>query len=289
LNLSAISQCMRIFVLSCGLLLCGCSALISPAMVGLTDNLSHAILNNNDLATVEAGAPAYLLMIDSLLRQDPDNEALLRSAASLYAAYTDVFVKDKIRSQKLTDKSLGYALKAMCVRKGAACSLRETGFDEFKAIIETMNAKDIPSLYTLGASWAGWIQAHRQDWNAVAEISRVDAIMQQVVALDESFEDGGAHLYLGALATLLPPALGGKPDVGRRHFERAIVLSEGKNLMVKVLYARQYARLLFDRELHDRLLNEVLEADPGAPGYVLSNTLAQQQAKALLESAEDYF
>ena len=59
--------------------------------------------------------------------------------------------------------------------------------------------------------------------------------------------------------------------------------------MVKVLYARYYARLVFDRPLHDRLLREVLEADPRAPGLTLSNTLARQQAHRLLEGAEEFF
>ncbi len=54
-------------VLLCALLLTGCSALISSATVDMTAGLSKAIMNNNDLATVEAGAPAYLLMVDSLL------------------------------------------------------------------------------------------------------------------------------------------------------------------------------------------------------------------------------
>ena len=44
----------------------------------------------------------------------------------------------------------------------------------------------------------------------------------------------------------------------RQCFERAIEISEGKTLMAKVIYARQYARLVFDQELHDRLLQEVL-------------------------------
>ena len=107
--------------------------------------------------------------------------------------------------------------------------------------------------------------------------------------LDECYHDGAAHLYLGVLATFLPPALGGKPDVGRRHFERALDISNNKNLMVQVLYARHYARLMFDRKLHDRLLNEVLKAQPDIPGYALSNALAQQKARELLNSAEDYF
>ena len=83
--------------------------------------------------------------------------------------------------------------------------------------------------------------------------------------------------------------MGGKPELGRNHFERAIKISRGKNLMAKVIYARQYARLVFDRELHDHLLQEVLEADPEVRGYTLLNTLAQREARELLKSGEDYF
>jgi hypothetical protein len=56
-----------------------------------------------------------------------------------------------------------------------------------------------------------------------------------------------------------------------------------------VEFARSYARLVYDRELHDRLLNEVMAADPVAPDLTLLNTLARRQARLLLDSAEDYF
>jgi len=59
--------------------------------------------------------------------------------------------------------------------------------------------------------------------------------------------------------------------------------------MAKVYYAKNYARGVFDRELHDRLLNEVLAADPKAPGWTLSNQLARKEAEALLASADDFF
>jgi len=278
-----------IYIILCTILLCGCSSFISSATVDMTESLSHAILNNNDPATVEAGGPAYLLMIDSMLYRNPDNESLLRSAADIYTAYTDVFVEDKVRAKKLTHKALDYALRAICVRRSDACTLRKIKFQEFETVISRLNIKDVPDLFTLGSAWSAWIHAHREDWNAVAEISRVQAIMERVVELDECYHDGAAHLYLGVLATFLPSALGGKPDVGRKHFERALDISKNKNLMAKVLYARHYARLMFDRELHDRLLNEVLEAQPDVPGYALSNALAQQKARELLNSAEDYF
>ena len=114
-------------------------------------------------------------------------------------------------------------------------------------------------------------------------------MLKRVVALDDAYEDGTAHLYLGVLNTQLPPQLGGHPEIGREHFERAIQLSRDRNLMAKVLFAQRYARLVFDRELHDRLLGEVLAADPEAPGLTLSNVLAQEQARVLLDTSADYF
>jgi hypothetical protein len=96
-------------------------------------------------------------------------------------------------------------------------------------------------------------------------------------------------MYLGILATLRPAALGGQPEEGRRRFEQAIALSDGKSLMMQVQFARYYARLVFDRPLHDRLLKEVLAAEVEQPGLTLSNTLAQEQARKLLSDADNYF
>ena len=271
------------------LAIAGCSFIVSKATGDLVNNLSEAILNNNDLATVESGGPAYLLMVDGLIQGDPENVSLLSSAAKLYTAYTSVFIKDKARAKKLTDKALSYAFRAVCERRPEACSMRSSRYQPFVDIIAGMNLKDVPVLYTLGESWAGWIQAHKDSLIAIAELSRVEAIMKRVVELDELFEDGGAHFYLGVFSTLLPPALGGRVEEGRKHFEQAIEISGGRNLMVKVTFAKQYARLMFDRKLHDRLLHEVLKADPNLPGYALINTLAQQEAQDLLDSADNYF
>jgi hypothetical protein len=103
------------------------------------------------------------------------------------------------------------------------------------------------------------------------------------------YESGGAHLYLGVLYTLRPASMGGQPELGRRHFELAIEFSRERNLTAKLLYARQYARLVFDRPLHDRLLTDVVNADPNAVGFTLSNVLAQEEALELLADADEYF
>lgn len=276
-------------VFFCLSVLSGCTGLVSTAAGNLAENMSLAIADNDDIATIEAGVPAYLLMMDGMVQGDPDNSRLLMQAAGLYSTYSGAFSKDHFRDRKLSTKALNYALRAACASDSNYCSLREIRFQPFEELIAKLEKEDVPVFYTLGTAWAGWIRSHRDDFNAVAQLSRVETIMQRILALDEQYKDGGAHLYLGTLSILLPPALGGRPDIAREHFERAIEISEGKNLMAKVVYARQYARMVYDRQLHDRLLREVLDADPDRPGYVLANTLAQEQARALLDEAEDYF
>jgi hypothetical protein len=252
-------------------------------------HLSDTIVNNDDLLLVEAGAPAYLLMIDSLISEDPYSKEMLSTAAQLYTAYAGVFVTDTHRSRKMVNKAFGYADQAICIANKDACGLKKMPFDKFQEIIAAMGIKDLPYLYTMGSAWASWIMANSNDFNALADISRIETIMLKVVLLDETYKEGAAFLYLGTLSTFLPPALGGKPEQGKLYFQRAIDLSQGKNLMAKVMFAKLYARMIFDRDLHDRLLKEVLDTNPAVPGYTLVNTYAQKQARQLLESAEDYF
>jgi hypothetical protein len=88
---------------------------------------------------------------------------------------------------------------------------------------------------------------------------------------------------------LRPPALGGRPEAARRHFERAIELSDGRDLSAKVEYARRYARMMFEQDLHDRLLTEVLAAPVEADGLTLFNALAKEEAEQLLATSREYF
>lgn len=271
------------------LLLSGCASMISSFTAGFAEDLGNAILDNPDVEMVQEGAPAYLLLIDAMLTQNPDNPQLLTQSSRLHAAYAAAFVDDPERARLLADKALADMERAVCLSLKNACDLRTRPFEEYEAWLADRKQKEVPDLYQLASVWTGWIQAHSDDFAAIAELGRVKALMTRVADLDETYDHGGPHLYLGVFETLLPPSLGGRPEVGRTHFEKAIAISGGKYLMTKVLYADQYARLLFDRELHDRLLGEVIAADPSEPGLTLINTVAQRRAHELLESADAYF
>lgn len=276
-------------LLSALLALAGCASLARSATHRFAADLSTAILKQDDVETVRAGAPAYLLAVDALVEGDPENPELLLNATRLYGAYASAFVEDEARAKRLRSRALAYARRALCASEPGICAAAGRPFDEFTAALEGARASGLPTLYGFGAAWAGWVQAHADDWSAVAELPKIEALMRRVVEMDESYDHGGAHLYLGVLLTLRPQGLGGQPEAGRRHFERAIALSEGAHLMAKVLFARHYTRLVFDRDLHDRLLGEVLAAEPQAMDLTLSNSLARLEARRLLDAADDYF
>jgi hypothetical protein len=271
------------------LLSLGCAALVGRATARLADDLEAALLDQDDPATVRDGAPAFLLMLDGLIEGDPDDPALLLSGASLYGSYAGAFVEDPVRARRLTARALDYARRAACARERALGEALDAPYEPLAAAVAEVGPDGLDVLYGLGVAWAGFVQAHSSDWAAVADVPKIEAVMRRVLALDPEYEGGAVHLYLGVLSTLRPAALGGRPEEGRRHFEEAIRLSGGRDLMAKVLFARHYARLVFDRELHDRLLGEVLAADPVEPGLTLSNVLAQEQARVLLDGSDDYF
>ena len=262
---------------------------MTAATSGLADSLSLAILNQDDPETVRDGAPAYLLMLDSFVEGAPGDSATLRSAAELYAAYGIVFVEDPDRAKRLTNRSRSYGRQALCAVNSDSCDIWNLPFEEFSNAVDGLKKPESGALYTVGLSWLAYIQAHRDDWAALAELPHAEVVLNKVRDLDDQFKPSDVEHYLAVMNTLRPPALGGKFDQGLGHFENAISLSNGKDLSIKVDFATYYARTLYDRDLHDRLLNEVLEADPVQPGLTLFNTLAQRDARALLESGDDYF
>lgn len=256
---------------------------------GLPKALERSIMDHPDPALVSSAVPAYLLMLDTLVANDPEDAGMNAAAAKLYAFYATSLSSDPHSSALLAERSRRYGEKSLCLAEALSCGLSGLPFEDYAGTLARLDDDTLPELYAYSVSMLAWLQTHRNDMRALAELPRVELALQRTLAIDETWERGAAHLYLGVLASLRPPALGGKPEESRRHFERALEISAGADLSFKVAYARYYARGIYDRELHDRLLREVLESEPGGNGRTLVNTLAQIEARQLLESADSYF
>jgi len=281
-------------------LLAGCSMAIDS----FSNNLNEAVMSNNDSQTVMQGLPAYLILLDGFIESDPDDEDLLFASAKLLNAYAGligtqiVLMGDEddlqkqiliLQQRKLTNKAFERSVKAICLYDDDYCGLNTIKYSEFKNRLKDFDEDDIGMLYNLGTAWASWLQMNTDDWNATAQLPQIKLIMETVIQLDEKWQNAGAHMYMGVLNSILPATLGGKPETGKMHFESAIKLTNGNNLMAKVLYAEYYARLTFDKKLHEELINDILTAENKQTNLTLLNTLAKQKAKALQARAEDYF
>ena len=279
----------RSVAIALAVVLSGCSAIVAQQTSGLADALGSAIRANKDLQTVKDGAPAYLLLMDAMVQQDPESPALLLGAADLYSFYGGVFVDDQARAVLFANKAMGYATEGSCLQDALFCDWASLDREAFEARLAELEPDHLATLNTVASVWVGWIQANSDDWNAIAQLNRVQQMIERVVALDPNYEQGTAQLYLGVLHTLLPPLQGGKPELGRSHFEAAIAASEGRNLLAKTYFAKFYARMVFEQELHHQLLTEVIDADFDDPQFNLMNELAKQEARMLLADEADYF
>ncbi len=266
-----------------------CGQLISNAKQEFANDLSATILSFDDPETIKKGVPAYLILISTMIKGDPENADLLESGAKLYGAYASGFTDSAESKKALANRAFGYASRAMCIRDQRFCGVKKLSYFEFEKLLTSIEKSQAEHLFVFVSSWAGFIEANSSDWNAVAELPKVKAGIQCVIDTDETVSNGNAHLYMAVMESLLPPTLGGKPELAKKHFDRVLELSKGNNLMAKVLYAEKYARMLFDRKLHDELLQQVIDADIGPQDQILINTLAKQRAAELLSGADDYF
>ncbi len=266
-----------------------CGQLISNAKKEFAQDLSATILEFDDPEIIKKGVPAYLILISSMIKGDPENPDLLESGARLYAAYASGFSDSATSKTALANRAFEYASHAICIRDENFCDVKRLSYFEFKKRLAAVEKVQAEALLIFVSSWAGVIEANSSDWNAVAELPKVKAGIECVLEIDETVNNGNAHLYMAVMESLLPRALGGKPELAKKHFDRAIEISNGENLMAKVLYAEKYARMLFDRELHDELLQQVIDAESGPRDQMLINTLAKQRAVELLLGGDEYF
>ncbi|MFV0436718.1 MAG: TRAP transporter TatT component family protein [Desulfopila sp.] len=276
----------RLFALfSLLFLLSSCSSMLTT---GFIEPTVANMQRQTDLDLACQGSPAYLLMIDSLIAADPEDPDLLRTGCQAYSGYLAALPEcgaDADRVRTVAEKGHRYGTTLL------AQSLPVAPGDDLNALARALaglRTSQLPDIYWGTVAWLGWIQAEQGAPAAMADLVRVEKIMARLLQLDEGYQRGSIHLFFGAYYATRPPMLGGDPEKSAYHFQRALKLSQHRMLLVQTTYAETLARQLFDQDLYNRLLNEVLAfplAD--APDIALANQIAKHRAGRLI--AEDYF
>ncbi len=266
-----------------------CSTIIENQTSKLADNLTDTILNFNDPDTVKEATPTFLILIDSMARHKDASGKTQLAAAQMFGSFSGAFVTDPERQKILSKKAFYYVKEGSCKIDKSWCKVNSLSNLEFTQLVDAIDDDNVNIAYAYAVAWLGYIQTHADDWAVVAQLAKSQQVLEKIVLVNETLDNAGPHLYLGAIESTLPPALGGKPNIAKAHFERGIELTAGKSLLIKVEYARRYARGTFNKTLHHQLLTEVLAADPQQEGLTLMNSWAQDQAQLLLSDENEYF
>lgn len=273
-------------------LLSGCSTsqLVARGATPLIDNGVTAMNRESDLELARASIPANLKMLEALLLADPDNTAFRVQAATGFYGYALGFVEadDPARAVQLYRRAREHALVALD-HAGISQATLTGDMTTLDQALAKLDASAVPALFWTASTWGKWIELQLDDPARLAELPRVEALMQRVLTLDETYYYGGAHVFFGAYYGGRAPMFGGDFSRAAKHFDRAAAINQNQLLLVEVYRARYLLRQMGEREAFHVTLSRVLNAEINRPDFNLANALAKKQATALLAQEGDLF
>ena len=289
-------------------LVCGCNMKVFSAKMTV-EVLKDGMVSfeeEPDEKLAEVAAMANVKMLEGILQVIPENEDLLFVLTQTFSSLAFIFLerdiealddsaeeeieKLSIRATGFYERSKAYGFKLMELKHPGFQKKLKGSQEEFEKELQKFGKKDVPLLFWVAYSIAGGINLNQDDPARIILLPKVDAMMNKVLEMDESYYYGGPHLYFGGRYASLPVALGGEPEKSREHLEAAIRLTEGKFLLPKFFLARYYAVAVQDRELFQKTLEEVIDTPPDIfPRQRLVNTLMISRAKIWIGKMKTLF
>ena len=275
-----------------GTLLLSCSTMIR----GVTESLVGGVMQQKDMRLIEDGAPAYLLIVESLIFNNPENRDFLMAGIQTFSSYSS-FVKDENRKKLFQEKIEKWGNQLLATYP-TYVKYEQTNNDDREAkdkayskFVSSIKKKDIPYVFWgVFGNISNAVSGGLSDPSLFLILPRIIELAQRIYDLDDTFMDGMPHLIFGVYNCVYPEAYGGSFEKGKQELDKAIEISGGKNLLYKVLYAEFYYKPLYDRDGYEKLMNEVINFDlESHPTGRIMNSMAQEQAKSYLEHIDEVF
>ncbi len=269
---------------------CSMDKMLVRSSVPLIESGVDALNHETDLDLAEDSIPANLNMLQGMIKIDPDNALLHTYAAQAFYGLAYGFNEDNRPGRASVFYLRGTRHGLTALELGGASNLADSTIADFNNEVSKMRKNDVAAMFWTASCWAKWIDMHRDDPEAIAQLPRATALMQRVLDLDETFYYGGAHMYFGVYYGSRAPAIGGNFDKSREHFDRARNVTHGRLLIPDLLQAQYLARQQLDREQFHRLLSGIIDApDDLMPELALQNQIAKRKAAALLKMEAEWF
>jgi hypothetical protein len=270
---------------------CSRSKLAVGAMVPILENTKIAAFSSSDVRTFNAATPSNLLLLEGLIRTEPENERLRMSASMLYFSYAFTFddPADADYASMLYVKGLDHA-KSMLLRNDKVRSVWDKPYADFAEGAKSLTAKDLEATVWTVANWSQLIALHLDSTQVLTQIPRLVTLLERAVEIDGTYFEGLPLILMGSLHAFRPPMMGGNPEASRKSFESAFAVSDRKFLLASYLYAKFYCYRIQDAEEFDKTLQFVLaQPDSIMPEFRLLNALAKQKSAVLLKEKDELF
>lgn len=188
---------------------------------------------------------------------------------------------------RIFDLGVGAAEKAFSLADPTFAKTVKEDRKKWQEAVGKADAKALPALYWYSTNLGKWALLEGIA-TILARKDDIKATMEWALENDPNYFHGAPYRYFGVYHTKVPIG-GGDPPKSKEAFEKSLAIAPNY-LATKVLMAESYAVLAGENELFEKLLNEVVAADPMAvPEIGPENKLEQMKAKKLLEKKDDLF
>jgi tetratricopeptide (TPR) repeat protein len=274
------------------LLLSGCIQQIAlHSMEGIMDNGMAAFNEESDLQLAHEALASNLKLIEAMIKSDPDNERFLIFAAQGYYAYAFAFCEDDSveRARMFYLRSKDYGMRILLKNRKFREALNGD-IAAFREAVKTFGKEDVPAVFWAAFSWGSYINITRTDVTGLADLSKVQSLIEFVAEKDPGFYYACSYLFLGVIEASTPKSLGGNPEKAKEYFEKCFAVNGGKFLLANLYYAKFYAVAMLDQELFDSQLKKIEEAPADIlPEARLANAIAKYKARRLLAMENELF
>jgi hypothetical protein len=251
----------------------------------------QALFRETDLDLAKGAFAPNIELLEGMLVNDPGNQRLHEYAAQAYYGYAFGFVEDENpqRAANFYKRGMQHGLSALQIA-GFDSAAQQEKLEQFGQAVQRMDIKAVPALFWAASNWAKWIDMNRDQVDAIGQLPKPVAMMERVLDLDETYFFAGPHVFMGVYYGARSPLLGGNFELAEQHFDKAQAITQHKMLLLDVVQAQYFEVQRNDREHFHKLLTGVLDApDDLNPEQALSNAIAKQKAKRLLEQEDQWF
>ena len=269
----------------------------------LADGDNSVYARDDDPQLISKALPFALKLMESVLEATPEHEELLTATCASYTKYSHAFIlwpaedldkseyrqikSERVRAKKIFLRARSYGFRALEIRHPEFANLI---YKSPGTILTGCEESDVPALYWTAAAWVSALSTDIGDMVMVADLPLIEAMMERALELDHTYSDGIIHEFFITYDAGRPEAAGGGLKRAEEHFNQAMLLNKGKSVSPLLSYAQAICIPQQDRKGFEAALNQIMQFDPDLyPQHRLSNVLAQQRAKRLLNRVDHYF